>query len=175
MSAAQTAYTSGLGSSDVFFSDNATSVNNGTAASYTATTPATCPGGTTYYFTPFITQKPKAVNNITQSINDASNVTGNGGVFIGRFATLASVASSVSACDLKFTPTNQHLSIVVSNYTGRANNMVIVIRNAFNVDILIEGGLAGNGTYNYYLGNVYGGSLQQLAILVYDLIVLQVV
>ncbi|MBL7682312.1 MAG: T9SS type A sorting domain-containing protein [Flavipsychrobacter sp.] len=145
--AAQTAFASAA-PSDIIYSTNSSSVSNSTAATLNITSPNPC-SKQTYYYTPFITRKPKLLNNITSSATVNSPVYQD--VYqIGSGVSLPDQTATATVCDLADTATAKTLSVTVTNYTGRANNLTIIAQTPAGGNQSVwyrKTGLAGNGTY----------------------------
>jgi len=163
--AAQTAFNA-ASAADILYSTNSAAVTNSTAATLSVSSPNPC-SNQSYYYTPFVTRKPKAVNNITSTISNTGTVEQDITV-IGAYATLPNQSTVATSCDLLDTPTVKTLSVTVSNYTGRSNNLTILVQNATTNTVWYRvNGLAGNGTYSIPLTGV-ANPLESMVIKAFD-------
>ncbi len=129
---------------NILASTTPTNQQNPVAATLDVHPPATCTGPVSYYYTPFVGRA--AISTYNNSITATS-----GGAFLSASATIGARAilagQTIPDCNLLDTPTLQNLTISVSSYTGRANNMSLMIQDyAYNV-IYTNFGLSGNGNY----------------------------
>jgi len=153
--------------SDIIFSSNPAAIDAGKGASLRVPLPLNCVSASTWYYVPFISQKPKAASNITQTQSSMCCVTGSGGTGIGSFASLNDQSAAVPACSDNATPLVK-LTVKVTGYTGRPNNMYIVLRDATtNRDVYFSSPQAGIGTYTIPQANI-PSPLTSYLILVYD-------
>ncbi len=151
-SAAQTAFNA-ASATDILYSTNSAAVTNSTAATLSVNSPNPC-SNQSYYYTPFVTRKPKALNNITSTVSNTGTVDQDLTV-IGAYATLPNQSTVATSCDLLDTPTVKTLSVTISGYTGRSNNLTILVQDASTNTVWYRvNGLAGNGTYSIPLTGV---------------------
>ncbi len=145
--AAQTAFASAT-SADILGSTNSNSISNATAAALSVTSPSPCVAQS-YYYTPFVTRKKRTANTITATTSTTTAETQNS-VTIGAYVAIGDQTSSVSACDPTDTPTVKTLAVTITGYTGRSNNMTLMLvgygRNGQVVKFRADG-LPGNGVY----------------------------
>lgn len=140
----------------ILYSSNANSVNGTTAATLDAASPSSCVGVQTFYYTPFVTRKSRAINTITTTAT-AGGVTNavmfNGATQSGNYVELTDQRHLATACDTVDTANVRNLSITISNYTGRANRLTLVVMDSATGKTIYRGTAnAGNGTYTIPLG-----------------------
>ncbi|MCB0699872.1 MAG: T9SS type A sorting domain-containing protein [Chitinophagales bacterium] len=142
---AKTAYNNAT-TGDILQSDNDTSINNSTAAQLTISSPASCNTTTTYYYTPFVTRK--ATQQTTYTTNATNPETIKNGTFsLGTSMTIPAEPTLPAVC-LRNGPTvTDTITVTISNYTGRANNLTIRIIAADKHELYQEITLAGDGVY----------------------------
>jgi hypothetical protein len=166
-SGAQAAYTAAT-PSDILTSTNSTAINTSTGATLSVTSPTPC-ASQSYYYTPFITRKTKTVNNITSTVSSGSNfMMTSAGAIIGYTVSLSDQSSSVTTCDAVDTPTTKTMNVTVSAYTGRANNLTIIVAGATGNILYRKTGLAGNGTYSIPVISTVDNPLQAMSIYAFD-------
>jgi hypothetical protein len=150
-SAAQTAFGTAT-PANILYSTNSAAVTNTVAATLSITSPSPC-ANQSFYYTPFVTRKPKAANNITSTISNSGTVDQDF-TTIGAYATIPNQLASATACDVLDTATTKTLSVTISSYTGRANRLSILVQNPTTGTVWYRAdGLAGNGTYSIPLTN----------------------
>ena len=128
--------------------------------------PSSCAAPITYYYTPVSVLLPKAADSFTYIVTGTSFQ--NLGTQIGNYAVLPDQSTMPSDCDLLDTPVSQSLIVNVTNYTGRANKMRIVVQDISDRVLYEALGLAGNGTYTIPASSISGSLLQDLTIIVFD-------
>lgn len=166
-SAAQAAYAAAA-PADIIASTNSASVSNSTAATLNVTSPTPC-ASQSYYYTPFVTRKAKSANSITSTVNSGSIFyMTNASTAIGYYVGLSDQTTSLAACDILDTPVTKTLTATVSAYTGRANNLTIVVEDAAGNVIYRKTGLAGNGTYSIPVISTIDNPLQALNVSAFD-------
>jgi hypothetical protein len=166
-SAAQAAYTVAA-PTDIITSTNSTAINTSTAATLSVTSPTPC-ALQSYYYTPFVTRKAKALNNITTTVNSGSIFyMTNTSTPMGYSVSLSDQSTSLGSCDLLDTPVTKTLNVTVSSYTGRTNNMTIVVVDASNNLLYRKTGLAGNGTYSIPIITTMDNPLQAMDVAAFD-------
>lgn len=152
---------------DLIFSTNPADIAAGKPARVRVPLPRNCSAPGTWYYVPFISQKPKAELNISQTQGNIGGVVGSGSTNIGNYAVITDQSSAVTACNDKVTPA-VNLTVKVTAYTGRANHMYIVLRQtSTNRDVYFSQPLAGAGTYTIPAANI-PAPLASYMILVYD-------
>jgi hypothetical protein len=82
--------------------------------------------------------------------------------------TLADQSSVATTCDLLDTPTAQNISVTVTGYTGRANNLRLVIQDGSGLVLYERFGVPGNGTYIIPGSAINGPILQSLKVSAFD-------
>jgi hypothetical protein len=90
------------------------------------------------------------------------------GTTIGRYVNLPDQTAVPTTCDVLDTPSARSISVTVSSYTGRANNMRLVVQDAANLVVYERFGLLGNGTYIIPGSAISGEILQSLKVSVLD-------
>lgn len=152
---------------DIIFSVNPADIAAAKPARVRMALPRNCSAASTWYYVPFVSQKPKAALNISQTHGTLGGVTGGDNTVIGNYAVIDDQSSALTACNDKVTPTI-NLTVKVTAYTGRANHMYIVLRDiASSKDVYFSAPLAGVGTYTIPAANI-PTPLASYMILVYD-------
>ena len=145
---------------------NAGSLNTGAVLSIQP--PLSCAGPVSYYYTPVAVQLPLPADSFIAN-NSATQVYSNSGVQVGGYVLLPDQTSQVGACYLTDTPASQSLVVTITNYTGRASNMRLVVQQATDDTALyILFGAAGNGVYTIPASAIRGSLLQGLRITAMD-------
>ena len=150
---------------DIIASTNANAINNTTAATLSVSTPTPCVK-TEYYYTPFITRKARAANTVATGSTSNQAIT-QAGETLGAAYLIPDQSAQHTACSATDTPTTKSLSVTVSAYTGRANELTIRVVDAEGDEIYKKVDHAGNGTYNIPLNDV-DDPLQEMTIFVFD-------
>lgn len=163
-SAAQAAYNSAA-TSDIIYSTNSNSINSTTPARLDVLSPTPC-SVASYYYTPFITKKARAVITLTDSNTTIGTIT-TSSVQIGNYTTLPDNKSMITICDANDTPTVESLVVTVSGYTGRTNHMTLSVQNSSGNELYYMNGLTGNGSYTLPI-KADDNLLQYLKVSVYD-------
>jgi hypothetical protein len=152
---------------NIFVSTNSGSISSSEGASLNVIPPSSCSAKQTYYYTPMVVQLPQAVHNITAG-GTGSTVFTHLGANIGRYVSFADETALPTVCDMVDTPTTSCISVTVSGYTGRANNMRLAVFDATGIAIYERFGLVGNGSYTIPGYAMAGPILQALDVLAYD-------
>ncbi|XZF15840.1 M12 family metallo-peptidase [Chitinophagaceae bacterium MMS25-I14] len=163
-SAAKTAFAAAA-DSDILYSTNSSAINASNGAQLIVSPPDSCIGAVTYYYTPFVTRKQKAIHTIADSATSTAVYKTANNITIGSYTVLNSKAAG--ACDID-TPLTQTLSVTVTGYTGRANKLTVIIQDTNNIVLTRVLNLAGNGTFTIPLSGISGGPLQYMYIAAFD-------
>jgi hypothetical protein len=164
--AAQTAFNS-ASTTDIMYSANSATINSTTAAVLDVPSPVPC-NIQSYYYTPFISKKARAVFTLNDS-NTTMGAVYAGTAQIGNFTTLANNTSLITVCDASNdTMTTHSLLVTITGYTGRANYMTISVQNSGGNELYSLQGQAGNGTYTIPV-HASDNMLQYMKISAYDL------
>ena len=133
---------------NIIISSNAGSISNIVGARLTVSPPATCAGPVTYYYTPVAVRYVRTADSVVSNVPAGNGVAYmNGSVQIGASTALPDQRTAVGACVLTDTPASRSLVVTITGYTGRANNMRLIVQDG-NSNILYQKfALAGNGTY----------------------------
>lgn len=143
LNAAQTAFNA-ANTSDLFFSDNNSTLSATVPAELRVSRPASCNAATTYFYTPFVSRKQRAPVLYTDAGVFLANVP-QGSFVIGQAYDIPAHTPTHIACDGVDTPTGQ-IVVTVSNYTGPANSLLIQVQRGSTLLHHLSG-LPGNGTY----------------------------
>jgi len=163
---AKTAFASAA-DTDKIFSANPADIAAGKPARLRAALPRNCTAASTWYYVPFVSQKPRAAASINQVRGNIGGVTGADKTLIGSYALLDDQSSLLPACAAGVTPAIT-LTVNVTAYTGRANQMYIGLRDMTSGrDVYSSGPVAGAGTYSIPATNM-PAALTSYMILVYD-------
>lgn len=157
--------------SNILPSSNESAINGQTGAELKVFAPASCSAKLTTYYTPIVVTRPRAARNIVSNASGGAAVqkgSGTSAVNIGRYTILPDDQAQPTACDLIDTPASQTISVSVTGYTGRANNMRLAIVDPFGVVVYQRFGLTGNGSYSIKNYEMDGPFLQSLKVMVYD-------
>jgi hypothetical protein len=149
-------------------SSNEASITNGaTGATLEVSPPKSCAAKQTFYYTPVVVELPRAAKTISNTAAGSTTIT-KFGTTIGRSVTLADQTAVPTACDLLDTPASANISITVSSYTGRTNNMRLVIQDGTGLVLFERFGTPGNGTYIVPASAINGPILQALKVSAFD-------
>jgi len=152
---------------NIVVSTNNGSISSSEGASLSLSPPVTCASKQTYYYTPMVVQLPQAAHNITASGTGSTAFTHFSST-IGRYVSFPDETTLPTVCDLLDTPSTSTISVTVTSYTGRANNMRLVVFDATGIVIYERLGLAGNGIYTIPGYAMAGPILQAIDVLAYD-------
>jgi hypothetical protein len=131
--------------------------------------PANCTTPVSWYFTPVAVNKPHAADSITVRTTSVSPLSNATGTRLGSYTILPDQSSLALICDPADTPTLSELTITVSNYTGRAGKMSILIEDpVLNTVMFQRSGYAGAGTFVLTADSINGSMLGDMNISVYD-------
>lgn len=133
-------------SNDLILSDNDTSINNNTAASLTIHSPSSCTTVTEYYYTPFVALKPTQTKTYTTNAINPVTIK-NGNFDLGTSMTIPAEPNLPSTCEANGTNISDTITVNISNYTGRSNNLSIRITDTENRELYQNITLAGDGVY----------------------------
>ncbi len=153
--------------SNILPSSNESDISGGSGAILEAKPPVNCVARQSFYYTPMAVQLPRAGRTISATSSGSAAFIQYGST-IGQFVQLPDQTTAPTACELIDSPVSQSIVVTTTSYTGRANNMRIVIHNFSGVAIYERFGLAGNGTYTIPASAIAGPILQPLQITVFD-------
>lgn len=161
---ARAAYLSAT-ANDLILSDNDTSIDNSTAASLTIPSPPTCTAVTEYYYTPFVTRKPTQRNTYTTNATNPVTIK-NGNFDLGTSMTIPADPNLPSACEANSADITDTITVNISNYTGRTNQLTIRITTADKQELYQDITLAGDGVYRIPV--VTEDHLQEMTVKAFD-------
>jgi len=147
--------------SNLFFSN---SINSNVAV-LKVKPPVSCDADSTWYYAAYVSKKKVAQKNITGNSTYQGSVVGSGGTTIGSYVNIADQNAQAPAC--QSSPTIK-LTVNVTEYTGRPNNMIIAIEDKIYSLITAVYNQAGVGSYDINTAALANIPLNEINILVYD-------
>jgi hypothetical protein len=162
------AYLDTTSAQNILKSTNESSIANGTTGASLSITPASCNTTQTWYYTPVVVTLPHTADSFSYATTGSTAFMSYNSTQIGAYTNIPAQYGIPTACDLLDTPTAQTLTATVTNYTGRANKMRIIVRDSNNTVLYQSPAYAGNGTYSIPASSIPGNFLQSLQVLVMD-------
>jgi hypothetical protein len=153
---------------NVLKSSNESSIANGVTGASLNVIPEACTSPKTWYYTPVVVQLMHAADSVSV-VSSTDTAFYPFGTQIGSYLTIPDQTTKPTICDLLDTPVTKSLKVTVSNYTGRANMLRIIVFDAISgITLYQSSGYPGNGTYTVPASAIPGDFLQSLQLAVMD-------
>lgn len=161
---ALTAYAnSGVG--DILASTNDSLINNSTAAQLTVQSPANCTSIIAYYYTPFVSRKGTQQKTYTTNAGNPVTIK-NGNFSLGTSMTIPAEPTFPAVCEQDGPAVSDTITVAISNYTGRANNLTIRVISSDKRELYEDITLAGDGIYKIPITT--DNHFQEMTVKAYD-------